>query len=50
MDSRTQECLPVLPVLARSAVAHRDRTAATRKAVLAAPPGGTFTAGRLLPG
>jgi integrase len=42
MDSRTRERLPVLPVLARSALAHRDRTAEMLKAALAAPPGGTF--------
>jgi integrase len=43
MDSRTRERLPVLPVLARSAAAHRDRTAQVLQAALAAPPGGTFT-------
>ena len=44
MDSRTRERLPVLPVLARSAAGHRDRTAETLKAALAVPPGATFTA------
>jgi hypothetical protein len=44
MDSRTRERLPVLPVLTRSAGAHRDRTADTLTAALAAPPGGRFTA------
>jgi hypothetical protein len=44
MDTRTRERLPVLPVLARSAAGHRDRTAETLQAALAAPPGGTFTA------
>jgi hypothetical protein len=39
MDSRTRERLPVLPVLARSAAGHRDRTAEMLKAALAAPPG-----------
>jgi hypothetical protein len=43
MDSRTRERLPVLPVLARSAAAHRDHTAQVLQAALAAPPGGTFT-------
>jgi len=46
MDSRTRERLPVLPVLARSAAGHRDRTAGTLTAALAVPPGETFTAGR----
>jgi len=45
MDSRTRERLPVLPVLARSAAGHRDRTAGTLKAALAVPPGATFTVG-----
>lgn len=45
MDSRTRERLPVLPVLARSAADHRDRTAGTLKAALAASPGAAFSAG-----
>jgi hypothetical protein len=45
MDSRTRERLPVLPVLARSAAGHRDRTAGTLTAALAVPPGETFDAG-----
>jgi len=44
MDSRTRERLPVLPALARSAAAHRDRTAETLRAALAAAPGAAFTA------
>jgi integrase len=44
MDSRTRERLPVLPVLARSAASHRDRTAGALEAALGAPPGATFTA------
>ena len=44
MDSRTRERLPVLPVLARSAAGHRDRTAGTLKAALTASPGAVFTA------
>jgi hypothetical protein len=43
MDSRTRERLPVLPILARSAAAHRDHTAQVLQAALATPPGGTFT-------
>ena len=45
MDSRTRERLPVLPALVRSADSHRDRTARTLDAALAAPPGSEFTVG-----
>ena len=37
MDARTRERLPVLPVLARSAAGHRDRTAGTLQAALRSP-------------
>ena len=45
MDSRTRERLPVLPALTRSADGHRDCTAETLKAALAAAPGAAFTVG-----
>ena len=45
MDSRTRERLPVLPVLARSAAGHHDRTAEHAEGRAGRPAWRTFTAG-----